>query len=92
LTPGLNARVPVRASHRRFGPQAQDTVGVVAPRDSDGWPVPAPGAGRRGRLTAVIGQGDDRLRVITLTVPLTPGAGTGSGTGVGMPARPTTSR
>jgi hypothetical protein len=90
LSSGLSARVPVRASHRRFRPQAQATVGVLAPGERDGWPVPAPAAGRRGRLTAVIGQDGGRLRVITLTVPLTPGAG--ASTALETPARPTTTR
>ena len=70
LAPGLNARVPLRTSHPKFGPAAQDTVGVVAPGDSEGWPVAAPAGGRRGRLVAVIGQAGGRLRVITLPVPL----------------------
>ena len=73
LAPGLNARVPLRTGHRRFGPQAQDTVGVVAPGEHEGWPVTAPAGGRRGRLVAVIGQAGGRLRVITVPVVLTPG-------------------
>jgi hypothetical protein len=72
LSPPLNARVPLRTGHPRFGPQAQQVVGVVAPGESEGWPVAAPGRGRRGRLVAVIGQANGRLRVITLPVPLVP--------------------
>jgi hypothetical protein len=90
----LTARVPWRTSSRRFRPQAQGTVGVVGPGDSDGWPVAAPTAGRRGRLVAVIGQAGGRLRVITLAVPLGPVAG-GTTTAAGTagstaeaPARP----
>lgn len=76
LAPGLNARVPLRTGNRRFGPRAHDTVGVVAPGADDGWPVPAPAVGRRGRLVAVAGQADGRLRVITVTVPLGAAPGT----------------
>jgi hypothetical protein len=72
LSPALNARVPWRTRHPKFGPQAQDTVGVVAPGESEGWPVAAPGRGQRGRLVAVVGQANGRLRVITLAVPLAP--------------------
>jgi hypothetical protein len=75
LSPPLRVRVPWRTGHPRFGPQAQQVVGVVAPGESEGWPVAAPARGRRGRLVAVIGQADGRLRVITRPVPLVaPGA------------------
>jgi hypothetical protein len=93
LAPGVNARVPLRTSHRRFGPGAQEIVGVVAPGEGEGWPVPAPAGGRRGRLVAVIGQAGGRLRVITLAVPLVPGNPLAEGTGTaaspapGAPAR-----
>ena len=70
LSPPLQARVPLRTGHPRFGPQAQPVVGVVAPGESEGWAVTAPARGRRGRLVAVIGQADGRLRVITLPVSL----------------------
>lgn len=84
LTPGLNVRVPLRTSSRRFGPQAHDAVGVVTPGDEEGWSVTAPATGRRGRLTAVIGQPDGRLRVITLGIPL----GASQGTPLSTSARP----
>jgi hypothetical protein len=72
LVPPLNTSVPLRTGHPRFGPQAQQVVGVVAPGENEAWPVAAPGRGRRGRLVAVIGQADGRLRVITQPVPLVP--------------------
>ncbi|HEY2523194.1 MAG TPA: hypothetical protein VGJ19_23990 [Streptosporangiaceae bacterium] len=86
LVPGLNARVPLRTRQPRFGPGAQDTMGVVAPGESEGWPVAAPATGRRGRLVAVIGQAGGRLRVITLAVPLSP-AGPAASQPAGTPAR-----
>lgn len=91
LAPALNAQVPLRTGHPRFGPQAQQVVGVVAPGESEGWPVTAPAAGQRGRLIAVIGQAGGRLRVITLTVPLTPATPAASqpaGTPARFPASP----
>jgi hypothetical protein len=91
LAPGLNAQVPMRTGHARFGPQAQQVVGVVAPGESEGWPVAAPVAGKRGRLVAVIGQAGGRLRVITVAVPLSPvrpAAGQPAGTPARFPTSP----
>ena len=43
LASPLNISVPLRTGHPRFGPRAQQVVGVVAPGESEGWPVAAPG-------------------------------------------------
>jgi hypothetical protein len=69
----LTARVPWRTQARRYRAGGHDTVGVVPGWESAIFRVPVLVAGRRYRLTAVIGQSGHRLRV--LTVPVTGTAG-----------------
>ncbi|HEY4464422.1 MAG TPA: hypothetical protein VGN41_17280 [Streptosporangiaceae bacterium] len=88
LGAGLSVTVPRRTRRRRYGPQAQATVGVVGPGDSAHWAVPVPGAGRRCDLIAVIGQSGGRLRVIRLPVAThAPGMAAARG-GAGTGSRP----
>lgn len=69
LTAGaLTARVAWRTRARRYRAGEQDTVGVVGGWESAIFVVPVRAAGRRYRLTAVVGQTGRRLRVLTLPV------------------------
>jgi hypothetical protein len=78
----LAVRVPWRTAGRRYLAGEQDTVGVVPPREQAVFQVPVRAAGRRYRLTAVIGQSGGRLRVLTVPV-------TGTVTLSGAATRPT---
>jgi hypothetical protein len=72
LTAGaLSVRVPWRTGGRRYRAGGQDTVGVVPGWESAIFRVPVRGGGRRYRLTAVIGQSEGRLRVLTIPVTVT---------------------
>jgi hypothetical protein len=68
----LTVRVPRRTARRRYLAGAQDTVGAVPARGQAGFRLTArgagPGARRRYRLTAVVGQAGGRLRVISVPV------------------------
>ena len=68
LDAGLTVRVPRRTARRKFLAGAQDTVGVVPARGQAEFRVTARAAGRRYRLTAVVGQAGGRLRVIGVPV------------------------
>jgi hypothetical protein len=76
LDGGLTVRVPRRTARRKYLAGAQDTVGVVPARGQAGFrlavpvtgPVAGPGAQRRYRLTAGVGQAGGRLRVISVPV------------------------
>jgi hypothetical protein len=78
-------RVPWRTGGRRYQAGEQDTVGVVPAGERAVFAVPVRAAGRRYRLTAIIGQSGGRLRV--LTVPVT-GTGTLFGTAAGRTRAP----
>lgn len=81
LGSGLTVRVPRRTARRKFLASEQDTVGVVPAGGEAGFRVTPlrtrPGAGRRYRLTAVVGQAGGRLRVIG--VPVVSGGPAGAG-------------
>jgi hypothetical protein len=83
LGAGMSVAVPRRTGRRRHLPGGQATLGVVGAADSAYWPIPAPAAGRRCRLVAVIGQSGGRLRVISLPVAPEP-AGTAAANRGGM--------
>jgi hypothetical protein len=68
LSGGGSVSVPLRTTRRRFGAAAHDVVGVVAAGESAEFTVPARTSARRYRLTAVLGQGAGRLRVIRMPV------------------------
>lgn len=76
LDAGLTVRVPRRTARRRYLAGAQDTVGVVPARGQAEFRLTA-AAGRRCRLTAVVGQAGGRLRVIG--VPVVSGGPAGAG-------------
>jgi hypothetical protein len=67
----LTVRVPWRTRARRYRAGWQDTVGVVPGWESAIFRVPVRGGGRHHRLTAVIGQSEGRLRVLTIPVTVT---------------------
>jgi hypothetical protein len=72
LTAGSSTvRVPRRTRARRYRAGAQDTVGVVPGWESAIFRVPVRAGSRRYRLTAVIGQSEGRLRVLTIPVTVT---------------------
>ena len=81
LDPGLTVRVPRRTARRKFLAGAQDTVGVVPAGGQAGFRLETrgagPAAGRRYRVTAMVGQAGGRLRVIG--VPVVSGGQAGAG-------------
>jgi hypothetical protein len=68
LGSGASVSVPVRTTRRRFLAAAQHVVGVVPAGGTAEFTVPASRRARRYRLTAMIGQGGGRLRVVRMPV------------------------
>jgi hypothetical protein len=68
LGTGVSVSVPVRTSRRRFRAAAQHVVGVVPASGTAEFAVPACRPARCYRLTAMIGQGGGRLRVLRMPV------------------------
>jgi hypothetical protein len=65
---GGSVGVPRRTARRALRADRYPVVGIVPASGSTRFAIPAPGAGERYRLTAVIGQAGARLRVHRLVV------------------------